>query len=164
MIYWTIGFIAASVIGPLFTNWQVMMASPAVFALITAIFRSVVKLPTSPSWLVNQGKPKAAQHVINKNLGHKWGLFKQQQVDAQTTNESFQWTVVFSKKYLRQTAVGGVFYASQSFTFFSGSVFFLPILVKGMGIGDASTVNYLYNGAMMVGILLGIVVFNHVSR
>lgn len=163
VIYWTIGFIAASVIGPLFTSWQVMMASPAIFALITAIFRSVVKLPTSPSWLVNQGKPKAAQHVINKNLGHKWGLSKQQQVDAQTPNESFQWTVVFSKKYLRQTAVGGVFYASQSFTFFGISIF-LPILVKGMGIGDASTVNYLYNGAMMIGVLLGIVVFNHVSR
>lgn len=40
----------------------------------------------------------------------------------------------------------------------------MPILVKGMGIGSASTVNYLYNGAMMVGVLLGIVVFNHVSR
>ncbi len=47
---------------------------------------------------------------------------------------------------------------------FFGISIFLPILVKGMGIGDASTVNYLYNGAMMVGILLGIVVFNHVSR
>lgn len=71
--------------------------------------------------------------------------------------------MVFSKKYLRQTAVGGVFYASQSFTFFGISIF-LPILVKGMGIGDASTVNYLYNGAMMIGVLLSIVVFNHVSR
>ncbi|WP_407894423.1 MFS transporter [Lacticaseibacillus sp. N501-2] len=163
VIYWTIGFIAASLIGPLFPTWQLMMASPAIFGLITAVFRSVVKLPTSPSWLVNQGKPKAAQRVITKHLGRKWGLSKRQKVAAQTPNESFKWTVVFSKKYLRQTAVGGVFYASQSFTFFGISIF-LPILAKGMGIGDPSTVSTLYNGAMLLGVLLGIVVFNHVSR
>lgn len=168
IIYWTLGFItgyaAGSFIGGFGSlTWKIMMVSPAVPALITAIFRSVAKLPTSPSWLVNQGKPKAAQKVIRKNLGHKWGLSQKQKDAGQTANAQFSWTVVFTRKYLRNTSVGGVFYAAQSFTFFGISIF-LTILVGQMGITDTKLVGYLYNGSMMVGVLIGIVIFNRLSR
>lgn len=164
VIYWTLGFIAGAIVGSLpHLGWQMMMLTPAIPALITAVFRSVAKLPTSPSWLVNQGHPHAAQKVITKNLGRKWGLSKRQKVAAQTPDEHFSWTVVFTRKYLRQTAVGGVFYASQSFTFFGISIF-LPILVANMGIGNTDFVAYLYNGCMLLGVLLGTVGFNLVSR
>lgn len=168
VIYWTLGFIAGYAASAFITGfgsmtWKLMMVSPAVFALITAVFRSVAKLPTSPSWLVNQGKPQAAQKVIRKNLGHKWGLSDKQKDAGKTADASFSWTVVFTRKYLRNTSVGGVFYAAQSFTFFGISIF-LPILVGQMGITDTKMVGYLYNGSMLVGVLLGIVVFNRLSR
>lgn len=168
ILYWTLGFIGAYPIGAWIANlgpdaWRWMMVSPLVPALITAIFRSVVHLPTSPSWLVNQGKPKAAQRVIRRHLGHGWGLSKRQQQTAQAEPAKLSWTVLFSKKYLRQTAVGGVFYASQAFSFFGISIF-LPILVKEMHIGTTAMVSSLYNGCMMLGVIIGMIIFNRMSR
>lgn len=45
------------------------------------------------------------------------------------------WTILFSRKYLRQTLVGGLFYACQAFAFFGISIF-LPILLQSMHVTD----------------------------
>lgn len=79
VVYWVIGFIAAyatsaSLTGAGPRSWIYMMVAPAVPALLTAIFRSLAKLPTSPVWLVNQGHPEIAQRVIRKHLGKRFGL------------------------------------------------------------------------------------------
>ncbi|MFT9004185.1 MAG: MFS transporter [Liquorilactobacillus hordei] len=171
VIYWTLGFILAyfsSSFIPDFgaLTWKIIMVSPAIFGIITAIFRSFAKLPSSPSWLVNQGKPKKAQKVIQKHLGIKWGISKKQKLHAAKVTESsanFSWTILFSKKYIKHTLVGGVFYASQAFSFFGISIF-LPILISKMGISDTNLVGYLYNGCMLLGILLGIRIFGTISR
>lgn len=167
VIYWTLGFIAATFAGSFIPAgamaWRWMMVSPLVPALITAVFRSLAHLPKSPSWLVNQGHPHAAKRLVQKHLGIKWGLSKQQQVAKPDAGETIAWTVVFHKPYLRNTAVGGVFYAAQAFTFFGISIF-LPLLVAKMGIKDAAFASNLYSGAMLVGVLVGTVLFNHMTR
>ncbi|KRL02413.1 MFS transporter [Liquorilactobacillus capillatus] len=168
IIYWVLGFIIAYFSGALITGfdsltWKLIMASPAIPGVITAVFRSFAKLPASPSWLVNQGKPKKAQRIIQKHLGFKWGISKKQRKQVTKPSPVFSWTILFSKKYIRQTIVGGVFYASQSFTFFGISIF-LPILVTKMGISNTDLVGYLYNGCMLVGVLLGIRIFRNISR
>ncbi|WP_461226138.1 MFS transporter [Lacticaseibacillus suihuaensis] len=168
VIYWTLGFIAASFAATFISgfgawNWRLMMVSPVVPALITAVFRNLAKLPTSPSWLVNQGRPQAATRVIRRHLGRQWGLSRKQRSLKRTVSEPLPWTAVFHKPYRRATAVGGAFYAAQSFTFFGISLF-LPLLVGELGFGAGSFAQNLYVGAMLVGVLLGTVVFNRVSR
>ena len=64
---------------------------------------------------------------------------------------------------MRNTAVGGIFYGAQAFTFFGISIF-LPILVAKMGIGDANFVTYLYNGCMLAGVIIGTIIFNRLTR
>ena len=79
IIYWTIGLIFSYIAGITIhgfgsRNWQIILASSAILGLVTAVFRSVAKLPASPSWLASQGKHKKAQKLIQKHIGKKWGL------------------------------------------------------------------------------------------
>ncbi len=81
--------------------------------MLTALFRSFFPLPPSPGWLASKGKVKAANRLIGRILGHKWGIschFKRSKKQGQVS-----WTILFSKKYIRSTLVGGSFYACQTF-------------------------------------------------
>lgn len=167
LIYWTLGFIASYVVGTYLTGfgkhtWQIILTTGAIPALITAIFRSVFRLPASPSWLASQGKIKTANKVLRKHMGRKWvipkGLLKRNK-----NNQNISWGILFSKKYLRRTLVGGIFYACQAFSFFGISIF-LPILLKGMGINDPKISGIIYNGGILVGVSFGILIFNQISR
>lgn len=81
LIYWTIGFILSYIAGTLITGfgaytWQVILATGAVPAIITALFRSFFPLPASPTWLASKGKVKKANKIIMKHMGRKWRLPK----------------------------------------------------------------------------------------
>ena len=167
LIYWTLGFIASYVVGTYLTGfgkhtWQIILATGAIPALITAIFRSIFRLPASPSWLASQGKIKTANKVLRKHMGRKWvipkGFLKRNK-----SNQNTSWGILFSKQYLRRTLVGGIFYACQAFSFFGISIF-LPILLKGMGINDPKISGIIYNGGILVGVSFGILIFNRISR
>lgn len=167
LIYWTLGFIASYVVGTYLTGfgkhtWQIILATGAIPALITAIFRSIFRLPASPRWLASQGKIKTANKVLRKHMGRKWvipkGFLKRNK-----SNQNTSWGILFSKQYLRRTLVGGIFYACQAFSFFGISIF-LPILLKGMGINDPKISGIIYNGGILVGVSFGILIFNRTSR
>lgn len=167
LIYWTLGFIASYLVGTYLTGfgpmtWRIILASGAVLALITALFRSIFRLPASPSWLASQGKVKKANKVIQKHMGRKWGIPKWF-VKKNKPKKDISWKILFSKKYLRSTLVGGIFYACQAFAFFGISIF-LPILLGGMGITDSKVSGIIYNGGMFIGVLLGTFLFNKISR
>lgn len=167
LIYWTIGFIIAYLVGSNLSGfgaytWQVILATGAVPALITAIFRSVFPLPASPSWLASQGKVKRANKVIKKHLGRKWGI-PRKFLKRNKPKKDISWGILFSKQYLRRTLVGGIFYACQAFAFFGISIF-LPILLEGMGVTDSKISGVIYNGGMFIGVLFGTFIFNKISR
>lgn len=166
LIYWTLGFIGSYICGSFITGfgsytWQIILATGAVPAVVAAIFRSVFPLPASPTWLASQGKVKRANRVIKKHMGHKWGIpkkFKKVKPAKETS-----WTILFSKKYLRRTLVGGLFYACQAFSFFGISIF-LPILLQSMKITDQKVSGIIYNGGILIGVFVGNFIFNKISR
>lgn len=172
LIYWTIGFIASYLVGTYMPNfgphtWQLILATGAVPALITALFRTIFRLPASPGWLASKGKVKKANKVIQKHMGRKWGIpklfAKKIKREKDKPKKEVTWKVLFSKRYLRRTLVGGIFYACQAFAFFGISIF-LPILLGSMGITDQKVSGIIYNGGMFVGVLFGILIFNRISR
>lgn len=169
LIYWTIGFILSYLAGTMITGfgsytWQIILATGAVPALITALFRSFFPLPASPSWLASKGKVKKASRVIRKHMGRKWRLpARFIRRDKKKTPKNISWAILFSKKYLRRTLVGGIFYACQAFSFFGISIF-LPILLKSMNITNSTVSGIIYNGGMFIGVVLGILIFNRISR
>lgn len=168
LIYWTIGFILSYIAGTLITGfgaytWQVILATSAVPAIITALFRSFFPLPASPTWLASKGKVKKANKIISKHMGRKWRLPKRFMKKKKKTPKNISWAILFSKKYLRRTLVGGIFYACQAFSFFGISIF-LPILLSSMNITDSNISGIIYNGGMFVDVLFGIFIFNRISR
>lgn len=166
LIYWTLGFIASYLTGIYVTGfgsytWQVIFATGAIPALIAAIFRSLFPLPASPSWLASKGKVKKANKLIKRHLGIKWGIPKR--LKKTNTPKETTWEILLTKAYRKKVFVGGMFYACQAFSFFGISIF-LPILLQGMNITDSKISGVIYNGAMFIGIILGIFIFNKISR
>lgn len=164
--YWTVGFIASYIAGIMITgfgshNWQVILASSAIPGLLTALYRSIFRLPPSPSWLASQGKNQTAQKVIQKHLGKKWGLSLK--MLKSKPSDDISWKTLFSPKYRRRTFVGGFFYACQAFAFFGISIF-LPILLQSMGLGKSSLSGIIYNSCVFIGVLLGSWLFKQISR
>ena len=166
LIYWTIGFIVSYLTGTFINGfgshtWQIILATGAIPAFIAAIFRSIFPLPASPSWLASRGKVKTANKIIKKHMGRKWGIPKRLKKSKPVKEVS--WTILFSGKYLRRTLVGGLFYACQAFAFFGISIF-LPILLQSMQLTDQKISGIIYNGGMLIGVILGILLFNRISR
>lgn len=166
IIYWTVGFILSYVAGITIhgfgdRTWQVVLASSVVPGLIAAGYRSIFRLPASPTWLAVQGKNKTAQKVIQKHLGKRWGL-SLKLIKAKPA-DSISVATLLSPKYRRQTLVGGGFYALQAFAFFGISIF-LPVLLKNMHIGNQYISGLIYNACMMIGVLVGTVIFKKISR
>ena len=161
LLYWAYGFALSFILGSVLADWRLLLASSAVFSLITALFRTVVKIPASPAWLASHGKPKRAQRVVQKRMGKKWGLPKQWFHVKQA--EAASWRLLFSKQYRRGTLVGSAFYATQAFAFFGVSIF-LPVLLKSLGVANAFLSGSLYNLALIGGTVLGLVTFNRLGR
>ena len=166
IIYWTVGFILAYFAGIIIHttsshNWQFLLASAAFWGLVTAIYRTAYPLPASPAWLANQGRTKVARNVVQKHLGKRWGLplwMRQKQPQNQVT-----WRLLFSPRYRRQTVVGGLFYASQAFAFFGISIF-LPLLLMNLHLNESNISGLIYNGCLLIGVLVGGYVFRVVRR
>ncbi|WP_076459758.1 MFS transporter [Limosilactobacillus caccae] len=166
IIYWTFGFIASYIAGSSISgfgshNWQVILASSIVPGLIAALYRSVFRIPASPSWLASQGQNKTAQKVIQKHLGKKWGL-SLKLIKAKPA-DNISWKTLFNKQYRRRTLVGGLFYACQAFAFFGISIF-LPILLESMKLDQSNISGIIYNGCILIGVLLGSFLFKLISR
>ena len=166
IIYWTIGFITSYIAGILITgfvphNWQVILASSVVPGLVAAIYRSIFRIPASPSWLASQGKNKTAQKLIQKHLGKKWGLSLKQIRSKKPKDVSLK--TLFNPPYRRKTIVGGLFYACQAFSFFGISIF-LPILLKSMNLGNNNLSGIIYNSCVLIGVIFGSLIFKILSR
>ena len=166
IVYWTIGFITSYIAGILITgfgahNWQVILASSVVPGLMAAVYRSIFRIPASPSWLASQGKNKTAQKLIQKHLGEKWGLSLKQIRSKKPKDVSLK--TLFNPPYRRKTIVGGLFYACQAFSFFGISIF-LPILLKSMNLGNNNLSGIIYNSCVLIGVIFGSLIFKILSR
>ena len=166
IVYWTIGFITSYIAGILITgfgahNWQIILASSVVPGLMAAIYRSIFRIPASPSWLASQGKNKTAQKLIQKHLGIKWGLSLKQIRSKKPKAVSLK--TLFNPPYRRKTIVGGLFYACQAFSFFGISIF-LPILLKSMNLGNNNLSGIIYNSCVLIGVIFGSLIFKILSR
>ena len=167
IFYWTIGFVCSYFAGILIqgfgsTTWQIILASSVVPSLIIALYRSICRVPASPSWLASQGQKERAQRLIHKHIGRRFGLPKQL-LRRKRDPEKITWRVVFNKQYRRRTIIGGLFYACQAFAFFGISIF-LPILLKGLNLGNDHLSGVMYNACVMAGVLVGMALFNRLSR
>ena len=164
LAYWAIGYFAAYLVGTFTTGfgdrtWQVILASSAIVSTLAGLQRLVVRQPESPRWLASKGRIIEAINLVHRYVGEDYTVHPAPQVEV----KKGAWRMLFSKKYRRRTLVGGLFYACQTFPFFGISIF-LPILMENMNVTNPLVTQLLYYALMIAGVLVGIVLSNHLPR
>jgi putative MFS transporter len=159
LLFWITGYVVAYLVGTFTPNlgphtWQIILASTSIIGLLPAIQRLIVRQPESPSWLINKGRNEEAQTLIHKYIGKNYFITD----PGQKTRKKVSWSELFSKRLWKHTVVGGMFYACQTFPFFGISIF-LPILMQNMHIHNPYMSEILYNLFMIVGVVIGIIIF-----
>ncbi|MFB6963039.1 MFS transporter [Streptomyces sp. NPDC056309] len=132
-VVWALGAAAAYVVGlglaGLGTNaWRFMLASPAVFAIVTLFLR--LGTPESPRWLLSKGRPDDADRAIKKVFGPQYGVAD---LAAEPALARTGYTTVFRSPYVKRTLFVGIFWTAQVIPLFA-LYSFAPDLLAGMGI------------------------------
>jgi MFS family permease len=94
---------ALSALGP--DAWRWMLASPAVFGIITLLLRAGT--PESPRWLLSKGRTKEAQQVCQRVWGPSATVAQIPDEPAPT-----RYTSIFTGIYLRRVIFVGVFFTA----------------------------------------------------
>lgn len=164
MAAWTFGYIISYFAGLLIASlggmgdngWRWIISSSAVFAFITLIVR--LGTPESPSWMQAKKSAAEALSLVHRHLGANYTLPAQQ--DKVASASFFR---LFSPELWRSTLTSCTFFLCQVLPFFAISIF-LPVVVKGLNFANPHASGMLYNGFTMVGVLIGIMIADKISR
>lgn len=150
-VVWAIGAAVAYAVGYLLRDmgpdaWRVMVASPAIFAIITLLFR--LGTPESPRWLLSRGRRDEADAVIKKVYGQQYGLADIAS-DSEGSAKQGKFLDIFRGQFLKRTLFVSIFWTAQVIPLFAVYTF-APDLLHSMGLtGDAN----LYGGSFLISML-----------
>ncbi|MFF9511526.1 MFS transporter [Streptomyces sp. NPDC014724] len=161
-VVWALGAAAAYVVGVglagLGANaWRFMLASPAVFAMVTLFLR--LGTPESPRWLLSKGRPDDADRAIKKVFGPQYGVAD---LAAEPTVARTRYTMVFRSPYLKRTLFVGIFWTAQVIPLFA-LYSFAPDLLAGMGI-TGNTAEVFLAALFVVGGIPGLWLVERIGR
>ena len=162
-IAWAGGYTAAYLAGFVIRDtgpdaWRYMLAVSAVPALCIFVLR--LAIPESPLWLVKKGRNEEARHIILRKLGPDVAL---PAVTATQQGKGGQWAELFSPKWRKRAAVGGIFYVCQVIPYFALGTF-LPKIMESLGVGDKFTGSLIYNAMLMAGAVIGMLLIDKIPR
>ncbi len=100
----------------------------------------------------------AALALVHQHLGTNYGLPAEKE-----KVESASFFRLFSPELWRNTLTSCTFFLCQVLPFFAISIF-LPVVVKGLNIANPHASGMLYNGFTMVGVIIGILIADKISR
>lgn len=150
-VVWAIGAAAAFAIGFLLKDigpnaWRYMLASPAIFAIITLLCR--LGTPESPRWLLSRGRVDEARAVIKKIFGDSYDIESLGEV-TRGGQKTARFTDIFNKKFYKRTLFVAIFWTAQVIPLFAVYTF-APELLTSFGLtGDAN----LYGGSLIISLL-----------
>jgi putative MFS transporter len=162
-IAWAAGYTAAYLVGFVIrdmgpNSWRYMLAVSAVPALCIFILR--LGIPESPLWLVKRGRNEEAKQIILQKLGPDVAL----PIAASTQRKKGgEWAELFSQKWRKRTAVGGIFYVCQVIPYFALGTF-LPKIMESLGVGDKYSGSLVYNAMLMTGAIIGMIFIDKIPR
>ena len=140
---WGLGAMSAFLVGWLIVSlsggyelWRWMLFSGAIFGVIVVVIRRGV--PESPRWLIQKGRIKEAQDIIEQVYGHRVDLSAHNETNEDKTlptSEAIR--LVLSRKYLKRTVMCGVLYFAQITPQYAIYIFG-PMILLSMGLEGGS--------------------------
>lgn len=162
-VAWVAGYAASYAAGFMLRDlgpnaWRYMLIVSAVPSLLIFAFRFGV--PESPLWLIRKGRSEEAQRIVRKKLGEGILLPEPGPVLQKSGGE---WAELFSKKWRKNTAVGGIFYACQVIPYFALGTF-LPKILESLHVTDKYVGGLAYNAFLLIGAVIGTIIVDRILR
>lgn len=162
-IAWVAGYAFSYVVGFLLRDlgpdaWRFMLIVSCVPATLIFIFR--LGVPESPLWLIRKGRIEEAEKIVLTKLGE--GVVLPATV-AQVRKTGGEWAELFSKKWRKNTAIGGIFYACQVIPYFALGTF-LPKIFEALHVSDKYLGGLAYNIFLLLGAVIGTMVVDRILR
>ncbi|WP_294567712.1 MFS transporter [uncultured Arthrobacter sp.] len=162
-VVWAGGAAAAAAVGWALSSlgpdaWRWMLASPAVFGLITLILR--FGTPESPRWLISKGRLAEAQRVCETVWGPAARIEMIPEEEGQTS-----YAAVFRGVYLRRVIFVGVFFTAHVIPLFAIYTFGPDILAEiGVGGQNIFLAEFIISAMFLVGGIPGLLLVDRIGR
>ncbi|WP_153142163.1 MFS transporter [Paraburkholderia agricolaris] len=154
-VVWTIGYVAANVLGMHYADaspdaWRWLLASAGFPALLVLILR--MGTPESPRWLHGKGRVEEAKAIVLKHFGANVTLDGAHDDHAQMPGGFMR---LFKKDLIRRTIFNCAFFVCLVIPYFAIYTF-LPTILKAIHLNNDSGADFLLNGFLVLGALIGI--------
>jgi putative MFS transporter len=154
-VVWTIGYVMANVLGMHYADsspdaWRWLLASAGVPAVIVLLLR--MGTPESPRWLYGKGRIAEAKAVVLKHFGPNVTLDGGHDPHAQASGGFMR---LFRKDLIRRTIFNCAFFVCLVIPYFAIYTF-LPTILKAIHLNNDSSADFLLNGFLVLGALIGI--------
>ncbi|MFE2992280.1 MFS transporter [Streptomyces sp. NPDC059262] len=155
-VLWTVGYVVASVIGPLLPATDqaahLLLASGSLPALLVLLLRTGI--PESPSWLASQGRYAEAADIRRRYLKQDVAVTASPVTPAQT-EPAPRYRELFAPGQATRTWFGIIFYSAQVLPYFAIYTFTAQIL-GSLSIGDSDVQNIVIDVALLCGGVIGL--------
>ncbi|MGV9796855.1 MFS transporter [Mycobacterium sp. NPDC003449] len=162
-VVWAAGAAAAAAVGWVLSGlgpdaWRFMLASPAVFGIITLLMRAGT--PESPRWLLSRGRDAEAQQVCRR----VWGPHADtSMIPAEPPATSY--SALFRGIYLRRVVFVGVFFTAHVIPLFAVYTFGPDILAEmGVGAHNVYVAELVISLLFLVGGVPGLLLVDRIGR
>jgi putative MFS transporter len=154
-VVWTVGYVVANVLGMQYASaapdaWRWLLASAGVPALIVLLLR--MGTPESPRWLHGKGRIAEAKAIVLKHFGPNVTL---DGGHDEHTHVQGGFARLFKKDLIRRTIFNCAFFVCLVIPYFAIYTF-LPTILKAINLNDGSGADFLLNGFLVLGALIGI--------
>ena len=162
-IAWVAGYAFSYVVGFFLRDvgpdaWRYMLVVSCLPATMIFIFR--LGIPESPLWLIRKGRIDEAEKIVRSKLGD--GILLPP-AGPEVRKTGGEWAELFSKKWRKNTAIGGIFYACQVIPYFALGTF-LPKIFEALHVSDKYLGGLAYNIFLLVGAVLGTIIVDRILR
>jgi putative MFS transporter len=162
-IAWAAGYAFSYVAGYLLKDlgpdsWRYMLIVSATPATFIFLFR--LGVPESPLWLIKKGRAAEAEQIVLRKLGKGISL---PAVVGEPKKTGSEYSDLFSPKWRKNTAVGGIFYVCQVIPYFALGTF-LPKVFESLQVTDKYMGGLVYNIFLLLGAVIGAAVIDKMPR
>lgn len=162
-IAWVAGYAFSYVVGFFLRDlgpdaWRFMLIVSAIPATLIFVFR--LGVPESPLWLIKKGRVEEAERIVLEKLGA--GIVLPLAM-AKVHKAGGEWAELFSRKWRKNTAIGGIFYACQVIPYFALGTF-LPKIFESLHVTDKYIGGLAYNIFLLLGAVIGTIVVDRILR
>lgn len=153
MLAWFTGYVASYMVGFIFIAcdyraWRTILCTCAIPLAMAAYLRH--GSPETPKWLAAKHGGELANDIVQKYIGASFAVFFPDAGNGPSVGKAS----IFARGIIKNTLVGGIFYACQCFPYYAITIF-LPLILQKLDISSPYLGGIMFNIFLLCGAPLG---------